>query len=210
MNAVKTALLLGLLSALLLLGGEAIGGRSGLEIALVIAVAMNFFGYFFSDKVALSMYRAQLVTPTENSDAYARVYPIVQSLSQRMNIPMPKLWLIPEESPNAFATGRNPEHASVAFTVGVLRLMNDQELEGVVAHELGHVQNRDILTSSVAATIATAITFLARNGVLVRWSPGRREGRRQPLGRLDHADSGADRGHVDSDGDFENPRVFGG
>jgi heat shock protein HtpX len=172
MNAVKTALLLGLLSALLLLGGEAIGGRSGLEIALVIAVAMNFFGYFFSDKVALSMYRAQLVTPTENSDAYARVYPIVQSLSQRMNIPMPKLWLIPEESPNAFATGRNPEHASVAFTVGVLRLMNDQELEGVVAHELGHVQNRDILTSSVAATIATAITFLAR---MAFWFGGRRD-----------------------------------
>jgi heat shock protein HtpX len=172
MNAVKTALLLGLLSALLLLGGEAIGGRSGLEIALVIAVAMNFFGYFFSDKVALSMYRAQLVTPTENSDAYARVYPIVQSLSQRMNIPMPKLWLIPEESPNAFATGRNPEHASVAFTVGVLRLMNDQELEGVVAHERGHVQNRDILTSSVAATIATAITFLAR---MAFWFGGRRD-----------------------------------
>jgi heat shock protein HtpX len=172
MNAVKTALLLGLLSALLLLGGEAIGGRSGLEIALVIAVAMNFFGYFFSDKVALSMYRAQLVTPTENSDAYARVYPIVQSLSQRMNIPMPKLWLIPEESPNAFATGRNREHASVAFTVGVLRLMNDQELEGVVAHELGHVQNRDILTSSVAATIATAITFLAR---MAFWFGGRRD-----------------------------------
>jgi heat shock protein HtpX len=143
-----------------------------LEIALVIAVAMNFFGYFFSDKVALSMYRAQLVTPTENSDAYARVYPIVQSLSQRMNIPMPKLWLIPEESPNAFATGRNPEHASVAFTVGVLRLMNDQELEGVVAHELGHVQNRDILTSSVAATIATAITFLAR---MAFWFGGRRD-----------------------------------
>src|SRR5215472_3758418 len=162
MNGVKTALLLGLLSAILLFGGEAIGGRRGLETALVIAVAMNFFGYFFSDKMALGMYGAQPVTPTENAGVYSRVYPIVQSLSQRMNIPMPKLWLIPEDSPNAFATGRNPKHASVAFTAGVLQLMNDQELEGVVAHELGHVKNRDILTSSVAATLAAAITFLAR------------------------------------------------
>ena len=137
MNAVKTALLLGLLSALLLLGGEMIGGRRGLETALVIAVAMNFFGYFFSDKMALSMYGAQPVTPVTNSDVYARVFPIVQSLSQRMAIPMPKPWLIPDESPNAFATGRNPEHASVAFTAGVLRLMNDQELEGVVATSWG-------------------------------------------------------------------------
>ena len=172
MNAVKTAFLLGLLSAILLVGGEAIGGRRGLETALVIAVAMNFFGYFFSDKMALGMYGAQPVTPAENRGVYARVFPIVQSLSQRMNIPMPKLWLIPDESPNAFATGRNPEHASVAFTQGVLRLMNDRELEGVVAHELGHVKNRDILTSSVAATIATAITFLAR---MAFWFGGRRD-----------------------------------
>jgi heat shock protein HtpX len=172
MNAVKTALLLGLLSAILLFGGEAIGGRRGLETALVIAVAMNFFGYFFSDKMALGMYGAQPVTPTENAGVYSRVYPIVKSLSQRMNIPMPKLWLIPEDSPNAFATGRNPEHASVAFTAGVLQLMNDQELEGVVAHELGHVKNRDILTSSVAATLATAITFAAR---MAFWFGGRRD-----------------------------------
>src|SRR5271166_3543928 len=172
MNAVKTALLLGTLSGLLLLGGELIGGRRGLETALFIAVAMNFFGYFFSDKMALSMYSAQPVTPTENGDAYARVFPLVRSLCQRMNLPMPKLWLIPDESPNAFATGRNPQHASVAFTVGVLKLMNDQELEGVVAHELGHVKNRDILTSSVAATLATAITFLAR---MAFWFGGRRD-----------------------------------
>jgi len=151
-------------------------------MALVIAVAMNFFGYFFSDKVALGMYRAQPVTPTENPDVYARVFPIVQGLSQRMGIPMPKLWLIPDESPNAFATGRNPQHASVAFTAGVLRLMNDQELEGVVAHELGHVKNRDILTSSVAAMIATAITFLAR---MAFWFGGRRDDEnRSPLGGL--------------------------
>jgi heat shock protein HtpX len=182
MNALKTAFLLGLLSAILLVAGEAIGGRSGLEMALVIAVAMNFFGYFFSDKVALGMYGAQPVTPTENPDVYGRVFPIVQSLSQRMGIPMPKLWLIPDESPNAFATGRNPKHASVAFTSGVLRLMNDRELEGVVAHELGHVKNRDILTSSVAATIATAITFLAR---MAFWFGGTRDDEdRSPWGGL--------------------------
>ncbi len=164
MNAIKTALLLGLLSGLLLLGGEAIAGRQGLYIAFAIAIGLNFFGYFFSDKMALSMYSAQAVTPSENGEVFQRVYPMVQGLCQRMGLPMPKLWLIPDPSPNAFATGRNPEHASVAFTQGALQLMNDQELEGVVAHELGHVKNRDILTSSVAATIATAITFVARMG----------------------------------------------
>src|SRR3984885_384230 len=162
MNGVKTVLLLGVLSGVLLAGGEMLGGRHGLAIALVIAVGLNFFSYFFSDKMALAMYSAQPVTPQENPDVYARVFPIVQSLTQRMGLPMPRLWLIQDPSPNAFATGRNPEHASVAFTAGVLQLMNNQELEGVVAHELGHVKNRDILTSSVAATIAAAITFLAR------------------------------------------------
>src|ERR1700684_1317931 len=179
MNGVKTILLLGILSGLLLAGGEVFGGRNGLTIALVIAVALNFFSYFFSDKMALAMYSAQPVTPQENPDVYTRVFPIVQSLSQRMGLPMPKLWLIQDPSPNAFATGRNPEHASVAFTAGVLQLMNNQELEGVVAHELGHVKNRDILTSSVAATIAAAITFLAR---MALWFGGSRddENRRSP------------------------------
>src|SRR5579862_5355851 len=172
MNGVKTILLLGVLSGLLLAGGEMFGGRNGLAIALVIAVALNFFSYFFSDKMALAMYSAQPVTPQENPDVYSRVFPIVQSLSQRMGLPMPKLWLIQDPSPNAFATGRNPEHASVAFTAGVLQLMNSQELEGVVAHELGHVKNRDILTSSVAATIAAAITFLAR---MAFWFGGSRD-----------------------------------
>jgi len=172
MNAIKTALLLGLLSGVLLLGGELIAGRQGLYIAFAIAIAMNFFGYFFSDKMALAMYSAQPLTPMENPAVYARVFPIVQSLCQRMALPMPKLWLIEDQSPNAFATGRNPEHASVAFTAGVLQLMNDSELEGVVAHELGHVKNRDILTSSVAATIATAITFLAR---MAFWFGGSRD-----------------------------------
>ena len=162
MNAVKTALLLGLLSGLLLFAGEALGGRQGLYYALFFAALMNFAGYFFSDKLALAMYRAQPVSETENPEVYRRVAPIVRNLTQRMGLSMPKLWLIPEESPNAFATGRNPSHASVAFTAGILQLMNDNEIEGVVAHELGHVLHRDILISSVAAMIAAAITMLAR------------------------------------------------
>ena len=162
MNAVKTALLLGAMSGLLLFAGEMIAGERGLIYGLGFAVLMNFVGYFFSEKIALSMYGARPVTPTENPDVYARVFPLVQSLTMRMHLPMPKLWLIPEQSPNAFATGRNPNHASVAFTEGILGVMNDQELEGVVAHELGHVKNRDILTSSIAAVLASAITFIAR------------------------------------------------
>src|SRR6185312_1117607 len=162
MNAVKTVLLLGLLSGILLWGGQLIGGRNGLVIGLFLAVGMNFFSYFFSDRIALMTYSAQPVTPEQNQHVYARVAPLVGRLAERMGIPMPKLWLITEDSPNAFATGRNPKHASVAFTTGVLSLMEDSEIEGVVAHELGHVLHRDILISSVAATIASAITFLSR------------------------------------------------
>jgi heat shock protein HtpX len=162
MNMVKTVLLLGVLSGVLLFGGEAIAGRQGLYIGLVLAVAMNFFSYFLSDKIALATYSAQAVTPEQNPGVYSRVAPIVGGLAQRMNIPMPRLWLIPDPSPNAFATGRNPQHASVAFTAGILNAMTDAEIEGVVAHELGHVLHRDILISSIAATLATAITFLSR------------------------------------------------
>jgi heat shock protein HtpX len=162
MNAVKTALLLGALSAILLVGGQAIGGQQGLYWGLGLAVLMNFGSYFFSDKIALAMYSAQPVSETENPEIYRRIGPIVRNLTQRMQLPMPKLYVINEESPNAFATGRNPTHASVAYTVGILRLMDDRELEGVTAHELGHVLHRDILISSVAATIAAAITMLAR------------------------------------------------
>jgi heat shock protein HtpX len=161
-NTIKTVFLLGLLSAILLFAGEALGGRQGLYIGLAIAVVMNFSSYFFSDKIALSMYAAQPVSETENPEVYRRVAPIVRGLCQRMGLPMPRLWLIPEESPNAFATGRDPAHASVAFTAGILQLMDDREIEGVVAHELGHVLHRDILTSSVAATIAAAIMYLSR------------------------------------------------
>jgi heat shock protein HtpX len=170
-NMIKTVLLLGLLSALLLVGGQALGGRNGLYLGLFFAVAMNFAGYFFSDRIALATYSAQPVTETENPDVYRRVAPIVRNLTQRMALPMPRLWLISEDSPNAFATGRNPAHASVAFTTGILQIMDDREIEGVVAHELGHVLHRDILISSVAATIAAAITFLAR---MAFWFGGRR------------------------------------
>ena len=161
-NKIKTTLLLGLLSGVLLMGGEALGGRSGLIWGLGLAVAMNFASYFFSDKIALRMYHAQPVSETENPEVYRRIAPMVQNLTRRMELPMPKLYIIPDDSPNAFATGRNPSHSSVAFTQGILRLMNDQDIEAVLAHELGHVLNRDILISSVAATLAAGITMLAR------------------------------------------------
>jgi heat shock protein HtpX len=150
------------MSAILLIGGEAIAGQQGLYWGLGLAVLMNFGSYFFSDKIALAMYRAQPVSETENPQVYRRIAPIVSNLAQRMGIPMPKLYAIPEDSPNAFATGRNPNHASVAYTSGILQVMTDSELEGVTAHELGHVLHRDILISSIAATIAAAITMLAR------------------------------------------------
>jgi heat shock protein HtpX len=185
LNTLKTAMLLGLLSAILLVGGQALGGRQGLYMGLGIAVVMNFGSYFFSDKIALSMYRAQPLTETENPEAYRRVAPIVQGLAHRMSLPMPKLYIIPEPSPNAFATGRNPKHASVAFTSGILQLMNDNEIEGVVAHELGHVLHRDILISSVAATIAAAITFLARMAFFFGGTGGRDDDNRgSALGAL--------------------------
>lgn len=184
MNGIKTVLLLGALSGLVLFLGEIFGGRQGLFLALIIAVALNFFSYFFSDKLALSMYSAQPLTPTSNPEIYNRVYPLVWGLTQRMGLPMPRLWLIPDESPNAFATGRDPRHASVAFTAGILRLMSDRELEGVVAHELGHVKNRDILTSSVAATLAAAITWLARMAFWFGGSGDERDREGSPIAAL--------------------------
>lgn len=159
-NTFKTAFLLTALTLFLLFLGGRFGGRDGLVIALVISVAMNFFSYFYSDKLALAMYRAQPAT----REQLPRVYQVVERMTQRLGLPMPKMYVIPSESPNAFATGRNPKHASVAVTQGILELLNDEELEGVLAHELGHVKNRDILTSSIAATLAGAITFLARMG----------------------------------------------
>ncbi len=157
-NALKTTALLGLLTGFLLVVGEYLGGQNGMILALAIAAVMNFVSYFYSDKIALTMYRARPVTREE----LPRAYQAVERLTQRIGIPMPKMYVIPSDSPNAFATGRNPNHASVAVTQGILDLLNDEELEGVLAHELGHVRNRDILISSIAATIAGAITFLAR------------------------------------------------
>jgi len=164
MNAVKTVILLGLLSGILVVGGGMIAGQNGLLLGLVMAVGMNFFSYFFSEKMALMSSGAQPLTPESNPEIYARLAPIVEKLAQKMKLPMPRLWVTPDPSPNAFATGRNPNHASVAVTEGILRLMNDRELEGVLAHELGHVLNRDILISSVAATLASAITYLGYFG----------------------------------------------
>jgi heat shock protein HtpX len=158
MNAFKTTILLSVLTVLLILAGEYLGGSNGAIIAFAIAAVTNFVSYFFSDKIALAMYGAKPVT----RDELPRAYEVVERLAGRANIPMPKIFVIPTESPNAFATGRNPQHASVAVTHGILRLLNDEELEGVLAHELGHVRNRDILTSSIAATLAGAITILAR------------------------------------------------
>ncbi len=160
MNGLKTTILLTALTLLLVLAGEYFGGENGAVIAFVIAAGMNFFSYFYSDKIALAMYGARPVTREE----LPRAYDVVERLTQRAGLPMPKIYVIPTESPNAFATGRNPQHASVAMTHGILGLLNDDELEGVLAHELGHVRNRDILTSSIAATLAGAITILARMG----------------------------------------------
>jgi heat shock protein HtpX len=162
-NTFKTALLLTLLTLLLVLIGRAFGGQNGMILAFLLAAVMNFVSYFYSDKLALAMYRAQPVT----REQLPRAYQAVERLTQKIGIPMPKMYVIPSDSPNAFATGRNPQHASVAVTQGILNLLTDEELEGVLAHELGHVNNRDILISSVAATIAGAITMLASMG---RWA----------------------------------------
>jgi heat shock protein HtpX len=159
-NTFKTAFLLTALTLLLMAIGRGFGGQNGMLLALAFAAVTNFIAYFYSDKIALATYRAQAVT----REQLPRVYEVVERLTQKIGLPMPKIYVIPNDSPNAFATGRNPKHASVAVTEGILNLLNDEELEGVLAHELGHVNNRDILISSIAATIAGAITFVARFG----------------------------------------------
>ena len=160
MKLLRTGLLLITLSVLLVIAGGAIGGENGLKIALAIAVFMNGISYFFSDKIALASSGAKPVS----REQVPRLYAVMERLAGKANLPVPKLYVIPEPAPNAFATGRNPQHASVAVTEGLLQLMNDDELEGVIAHELSHVRNYDILTSSIAATIAGAITYLASMG----------------------------------------------
>jgi heat shock protein HtpX len=162
MRAVKTLFLLTSLSILLVLGGDAIAGQQGMTIALLIAVVMNGVAYFFSDKIALRSSGAQPVT----REQLPRLYEVMERLVAKAGLPMPKLYVIPQPAPNAFATGRSPSHASVAVTAGLMELMNDDELEGVIAHELSHVRNYDILITSIAATLAGAITWI---GYMGRW-----------------------------------------
>ena len=158
MNMVKTVLLMGLMTGLFLWVGHAIGGRQGMIIALVLAAGMNMDSYWFSDKIVLAMYSAQ---PVDAASAPG-LYRLVADLAQRDNLPVPKIYIIPDESPNAFATGRDPQHAAVVVTAGIMRLLSDDELSGVIAHELSHVANRDILISAVAATLAGALMVLVR------------------------------------------------
>jgi len=171
-NTFKTAFLLVGMTLLLMFIGGYFGGQRGMLTALIIAGVMNFGAYFFSAQLALASYRAQPVT----REQLPRVYQVVERLTQKAGLPMPKIYVIPSDSPNAFATGRNPQHASVAVTQGILNLLTDEELEGVLAHELGHVSNRDILISSIAATLAGAITYLSRFAMF--FGGGDREQRR--------------------------------
>ncbi len=161
-NTFKTAMLLGLLTGLIIIAGGAVGGRGGMMLALVLAAGMNFFSYWFSDRIVLKMTKAQ---PLSEADA-PRVHAITRNLCARAMIPVPKLYLLPKEAPNAFATGRNPEHAAMAVTAGLVKMMDEAELEGVIAHELSHIKHRDILISSIAATIGGAVMVLAS---IARW-----------------------------------------
>jgi len=170
-NGLKTALLLGLLSGLLLVIGDVLGGANGILIAFVIAAVMNIGSYWFSDKIVLRMYRAQEVGPEHP------LHQMTARLARQGNLPMPKVYIIPDASPNAFATGRNPEHAAVAATQGILQMLSQSELEGVIAHELAHVKHRDILISSVAATIAAAIMMAARMAMYAGMFGGHRDDR---------------------------------
>jgi len=171
MKTLKTAFLLTALTLLLLFLGLAFGGERGMTLALVFAVLMNGTAYFFSDKIALMSSGAQPIS----KEQAPRLYEVMERLAAKSNLPMPKMFLIPQAAPNAFATGRNPSHASVAVTQGLMELMDDEELEGVIAHELSHVRNYDILTSSIAATIAGAITWVARMGFWFGGGGGNRE-----------------------------------
>src|SRR5512138_1261892 len=177
MNRLKTTLLLSLLTILMVAMGSAIGGRSGMVFAFVMALGMNFFSYWFSDKIVLKMYGAQEIGEHEHPVFYG----MVRRLAQQAGLPMPKVYIIPDDSPNAFATGRNPEHAAVAATEGILRILSSEELEGVMAHELAHVQNRDILVGTIAATFAGAISML---GSMLQW------GAMLGAGRSDDEDGG--------------------
>jgi heat shock protein HtpX len=175
MKVLRTGAILILLSVVLVIAGGAIGGRGGMQIALLIAVVLNFVSYFFSDKIALASSGAQPVT----REQLPRLYQVMERLAAKANIPIPKLYVVPDAAPNAFATGRSPNHASVAVTEGLLQIMDDDELEGVIAHELSHVRNYDILTSSIAATVAGAITYMAEMGKWAMLFGGNRDDDRE-------------------------------
>ena len=163
MNNIKTLVLLVTLTLILVWAGGAMGGKQGMTTALIFALALNFFAYWFSDKIVLKMYSAKQVTESEAPDLYS----IVRMLSQKAEIPMPKVYIMEQEQPNAFATGRNPKHAAVAVTTGIMRILSREELQGVIGHELAHVKHRDILISTIAATIAGAISYLAQ---MAQWA----------------------------------------
>ena len=175
MNSLKTVFLMTLMMVLFIFVGNMLGGKSGMTIALIFSLAMNFGSYWFSDKIVLKMYRAQPVTKEQEP----KLYNIVEQLSKSANLPMPKVYIIDDQTPNAFATGRNPQHAAVAATRGILRILNEQELSGVMAHELAHVKHRDILIGTVASTFVGTITYIAH---MAGWAA--------MLGRSDDEDSG--------------------
>ena len=198
-NQMRTAFLLAVMTVFVILIGRLIGGPSGMVIAFVLAIGMNFFSYWFSDKIVLRMYRAQEVTPQQAPE----LYQMVTTLAQRAELPMPKVYIIPKDTPNAFATGRNPQHAVVAVTQGLLKLMNRDEIMGVLAHEMAHVNNRDILIGSIAATMAGAIMTLGR---LAGGRPQRQQQWRNGWNRFNcHVHSGAHGGHDHTDGHLQIP-----
>ena len=209
-NWFKTTLLLGALTALIVWIGNMFGGQQGMVIAFVLAMGMNFFSYWFSDKIVLRMYRASEVSEQDSPE----LYDIVRNIAMKAGMPMPRIYVIPESSPNAFATGRNPEHAVVAVTQGLLELMNREEITGVLAHEMAHVRNRDILIGSIAATMAGADHDPGQHGALVRiYRRGferRRTGRRRDHrhARRGHPRSAC--GHAHPDGGIQIPGVPGG
>ncbi|MGD9818526.1 MAG: zinc metalloprotease HtpX [Desulfomonilaceae bacterium] len=180
MNQFKTVVLLAALGGLLVVLGGYMGGKNGATIALVVAIALNFGSYWFSDRIVLRMYNAQEVNENQAPD----LYHLVQQLSHKAGLPMPKVYIIPDDSPNAFATGRNPQHAAVAVTEGIMRMLTWEELAGVIGHELGHVKNRDILIQSVAATIGAAITYIAQFGFLFGGRSDDEEGGHSMLGSI--------------------------
>lgn len=183
MNTLKTLLFLTILTVLLIIVGGLVGGRNGMVVALVFAAIMNFGSYWFSDKVVIGIFRGKRIEEKDNP----RLFSIVRRVSQSAQIPMPKVYIIPSESPNAFATGRNPNHAAVAVTQGILKILNEDELEGVISHETGHIKNRDILTQSIVATLAGAISmlaFMARFAALFGGYGGRDNNRGGGLGLL--------------------------